>query len=141
MRYKEEAIECVKDSVLPIHEQIYRKCNGDFDRIFTEEYNTESYTGKVLESDLSKTPNIASVLARASCIFSRSWNLRASMMFRLLIQFSKAPNVALSESQKTNLLFRTFFTNQCSLSQIFGSLDNYAYLCKQVCENEQRLGN
>ncbi|MBR6893827.1 MAG: hypothetical protein IKN15_11475, partial [Bacteroidaceae bacterium] len=50
MRYRENAIECVKDSVLPIHEQIYRKCNGDFDRIFTEEYNTESYTGKVLES-------------------------------------------------------------------------------------------
>ena len=50
VNYIQKAIECVKDSVLPIHEQIYRKCNGDFDRIFTEEYNTESYTGKVLES-------------------------------------------------------------------------------------------
>ena len=51
VNYIQNAIECVKDSVLLIHEQIYRKCNGDFDRIFTEEYNTESYTGKVLESD------------------------------------------------------------------------------------------
>ena len=50
VNYIQKVIECVKDSVLPIHEQIYRKCNGDFDRIFTEEYNTESYTGKVLES-------------------------------------------------------------------------------------------
>ena len=50
VNYIQKAIECVKDSVLLIHEQIYRKCNGDFDRIFTEEYNTESYTGKVLES-------------------------------------------------------------------------------------------
>ena len=50
VNYIQKAIECVKDSVLPIHEQIYRKCNSDFDRIFTEEYNTESYTGKVLES-------------------------------------------------------------------------------------------
>ena len=50
VNYIQNAIECVKDSVLLIHEQIYRKCNGDFDRIFTEEYNTESYTGKVLES-------------------------------------------------------------------------------------------
>ena len=47
MCYRKKAIECVKDSVLLLHEQIYRKCNGDFDRIFTEEYNTESYTGKV----------------------------------------------------------------------------------------------
>ena len=50
VNYKQKAIECVKDSVLPIHKQIYQKCNGDFDRIFTEEYNTESYTGKILES-------------------------------------------------------------------------------------------
>ncbi|MCR4699341.1 MAG: hypothetical protein K5757_00070 [Bacteroidaceae bacterium] len=50
VNYKQKAIECVKDSVLPIHKQIYQKCNGDFDRIFTEEYNTESYTGNVLES-------------------------------------------------------------------------------------------
>ena len=49
-QFKQKAIECVKDSVLLIHEQIYQKCNGDFDRIFTEEYNTGSYMGKVIES-------------------------------------------------------------------------------------------
>ena len=33
MRYREEAIECVKNHVLQIHKQIYAKYNGDFDRI------------------------------------------------------------------------------------------------------------
>ena len=46
--YREEAIACVKDSVLPIHQQIYSKYNGDFDRIYTEAYNNDSYTGKVI---------------------------------------------------------------------------------------------
>ena len=36
MRYREEAIECVKNHVLQIHKQIYAKYNGDFDRIYTE---------------------------------------------------------------------------------------------------------
>ena len=30
MGYKEEAIECVKDHVLPLHKQIYAKYDGDF---------------------------------------------------------------------------------------------------------------
>ena len=38
MRYREEAIECVKNHVLQIHKQIYAKYNGDFDRIYTEGY-------------------------------------------------------------------------------------------------------
>ena len=46
MRYREEAIECVKDHVLQIHKQIYAKYNGDFDRIYTEGYNSKSYTGR-----------------------------------------------------------------------------------------------
>ena len=33
MGYSEEAIECVKNHVLPIHQQIYGKYDGDFDRI------------------------------------------------------------------------------------------------------------
>ena len=33
MRYREEAIECVKDHVLQIHKQIYAKYEGNFDRI------------------------------------------------------------------------------------------------------------
>ena len=50
MRYREEAIECVKDYVLQVHKQIYAKYNGDFDRIYTEGYNNKSYTGRVIES-------------------------------------------------------------------------------------------
>jgi len=42
MRYREEAIECVKDYVLLVHKQIYAKYEGDFDRIHTEEYNSKS---------------------------------------------------------------------------------------------------
>ena len=49
MRYREEAIECVKDYVLQVHKQIYAKYNGDFDRIYTEGYNNKSYTGRVIE--------------------------------------------------------------------------------------------
>ena len=49
MRFREEAIECVKDHVLQIHKQIYAKYNGDFDRIYTEGYNNKSYTGRVIE--------------------------------------------------------------------------------------------
>ena len=48
--YREEAIECVKDHVLQIHKQIYAKYEGDFDRIYTEGYNSKSYTGRVIES-------------------------------------------------------------------------------------------
>ena len=46
---REEAIECVKDHVLQIHKQIYAKYEGDFDRIYTEGYNSKSYTGRVIE--------------------------------------------------------------------------------------------
>ena len=48
MRYREEAIECVKDNVLQLHKQIYANYNGDFDRIYAEAYNNKSYTGKVI---------------------------------------------------------------------------------------------
>ena len=34
MDYRKEAIECVKDHVLPLHKQIYAKFDGDFDKIF-----------------------------------------------------------------------------------------------------------
>ena len=49
MGYKEEAIECVKDHVLPLHKQIYYKYDGDFDRIYSEGYNSKSYQGRVIE--------------------------------------------------------------------------------------------
>ena len=46
----EEAIECVKDHVLPLHKQIYAKYDGDFDRIYSEGYNSKPYHGRVIES-------------------------------------------------------------------------------------------
>ena len=49
MGYREEAVECVKDCVLPIHRQIYAKYDGDFDRIYSEGYNSKSYQGRVIE--------------------------------------------------------------------------------------------
>lgn len=52
MDYKEEAIECVKDCVLPLHKQIYAKYNGDFDRIYSEGYNSRSYQGRVIRPGL-----------------------------------------------------------------------------------------
>ena len=52
MDYKEEAIECVKDCVLPLHKQIYAKFNGDFDRIYSEGYNSRSYQGRVIRPGL-----------------------------------------------------------------------------------------
>ena len=52
MDYKKEAIECVKDCVLPLHKQIYDKYNGDFDRIYSEGYNSRSYQGRVIRPGL-----------------------------------------------------------------------------------------
>ncbi len=49
MDYRKEAIECVKDHVLPLHKQIYAKYDGDFDRIYSEGYNSKSYQGRVIE--------------------------------------------------------------------------------------------
>ena len=49
MCYKEEAIECVMNHVLPLHKQIYAKYDGDFDRIYSEGYNINSYQGRVIE--------------------------------------------------------------------------------------------
>ncbi len=43
------AIECVKDYVLQVHKQIYAKYDGDFDRIYSEGYNSKSYQGRVIE--------------------------------------------------------------------------------------------
>jgi len=48
VNFRDEAIACVQDSVLPMHKQIYDKYKGDFDRIYAEAYNNKSYTGKVI---------------------------------------------------------------------------------------------
>ncbi len=49
MDYRKEAKDCVKDHVLPLHKQIYAKYDGDFDRIYSEGYNSKSYQGRVVE--------------------------------------------------------------------------------------------
>ena len=49
MDYRKEAKDCVKDHVLPLHKQIYAKFDGDFDRIYSEGYNSKSYQGRVIE--------------------------------------------------------------------------------------------
>ena len=61
MGYKEEAIECVKDYVLPLHKEIYAKYNGDFDRIYSEGYNSRSYQGRVI------TPGLEYELSYLEC--------------------------------------------------------------------------
>ena len=61
MGYKEEAIECVKDCVLPLHKQIYAKYNGDFDKIYSEGYNSRSYQGRVI------TPGLEYELSYLEC--------------------------------------------------------------------------
>ena len=71
MDYREEAIKCVKDCVLPIHQQIYAKYNGDFDRIYSEGYYS----------------------------FFRSLNLIVGSMSGSRIRYSGEANVALSGSQ------------------------------------------
>ena len=126
MGYKEEAIECVKDHVLPLHKQIYAKYDGDFDRIYSEGYNSKSYQGRVIEpgkvyelsySECScpkvkcglrsnpeqcleqrEPPNLfnASVPGKAFYIFCRSLNLTASSMSGLRIRFSGEVIVVLS---------------------------------------------
>ena len=53
MGYREEAIECVRDSVLPMQKQLYEKHNGDFDKIYTEEYNNASYMRWLLPLGMS----------------------------------------------------------------------------------------
>lgn len=50
MGYREEAIECVQNYVLPMQQELYKKHNGNFDKIYTEEFNNEFYTGKVIKS-------------------------------------------------------------------------------------------
>lgn len=61
MGYKEEAIECVKDCVLPLHKQIYAKYNGDFDKIYSVGYNSRSYQGRVI------TPGLEYELSYLEC--------------------------------------------------------------------------
>ena len=68
MDYREEAIECVKDRVLPVHQRIYARFSGDFDRIYSERYYS----------------------------FFRSLNLTVGSMSGLRIRYSEEVNDVLS---------------------------------------------
>jgi hypothetical protein len=49
MDYRKEAKDCVKDHV-PLYIKIsMTKYDGDFDRIYSEGYNSKSYQGRVIE--------------------------------------------------------------------------------------------
>ena len=61
MGYRKEAIECVKDCVLPNHQHIYAKYDWDFDRIYSEGYNSKT-------SGMKRLPNVISVLRVAGSI-------------------------------------------------------------------------
>ena len=61
MGYRKEAIECVKDCVLPNYQHIYAKYDGDFDRIYSEGYNSKT-------SGMKRLPNVISVLRVAGSI-------------------------------------------------------------------------
>lgn len=47
--YYEQAVECVKDYVLPIQRDLYEKSGRDFDVVYGTYMNNEMYSGKVIE--------------------------------------------------------------------------------------------
>ncbi len=48
-KYYEQAVSCVKDTVLPVQIELYQSCGGDFDIIYGEAMNGSGYFGKVIE--------------------------------------------------------------------------------------------
>ena len=49
-KYYEQAVTCVKDTVLPAQIRLYKSCGGDFDKIYGEAMNGNGYFGKVIEA-------------------------------------------------------------------------------------------
>ena len=49
-KYYEQAVTCVKDTVLPAQIKLYKSCGGDFDKIYGEAMNGNGYFGKVIKS-------------------------------------------------------------------------------------------
>ena len=49
-KYYEQAVTCVKDTVLPAQIKLYQSCGGDFDKIYGEAMNGNGYFGKVIEA-------------------------------------------------------------------------------------------
>ena len=46
-KYYEQAVTCVKDTVLPAQIRLYKSCGGDFDKIYGEAMNGNGYFVKV----------------------------------------------------------------------------------------------
>ena len=58
-KYYEQAVTCVKDTVLPAQIKLYESCGGDFDKIYGEAMNGNGYFGKVIEAGhISETEQI-----------------------------------------------------------------------------------
>ena len=49
MNYKEKAIRCVKDTVLPIHRAQFEECGYDLDEQYKKYGNTETFFAKIVE--------------------------------------------------------------------------------------------
>ncbi len=49
MDYREKAIQCVKDTVLPIQAQQFHACGGSLDVQYEKYGNTEAFFAKVIE--------------------------------------------------------------------------------------------
>ena len=47
-KYYEQAVTCVKDTVLPAQIKLYESCGGDLDTIYGEAMNGNGYFGKVI---------------------------------------------------------------------------------------------
>ena len=48
-KYYDQAVACVKDSVLPVQLGLYQSCNGYLDRVYGEAMNGNGYFGKVIK--------------------------------------------------------------------------------------------
>ena len=49
-KYYEQAVTCVKDTVLPAQIKLYESCGGDLDTIYGEAMNGNGFFGKVIEA-------------------------------------------------------------------------------------------
>ena len=48
-KYYDQAVACVKDSVLPVQLGLYQSCDGNLDRVYGEAMNGNGYFGKVIK--------------------------------------------------------------------------------------------
>ena len=48
-KYYDQAVACVKDTVLPAQVKLYQSCGGNLDKVYGEAMNGNGYFGKVIE--------------------------------------------------------------------------------------------